>query len=151
MRCRIYCKKHGSRRPCSRRHTAGDKNDDGFTWNAESIVKNTVLEGHAHGDTPRRSHNESDGQNRQIFGVLKEACQGGSCRILQILAMNFCQIFLKGVHGCNLIIECLVMYRRSILNDFRAGKDLNFLIVQNFEHAQKIPQNGKLIYFTFLP
>ena len=41
-----------------------------MTMGAESIVKNTVLEGHAHGDTPRRSHNESGGQNWQIFGVL---------------------------------------------------------------------------------
>ena len=34
-----------------------------MTMGAESIVKNTVLEGHAHGDTPARSHNEADGQN----------------------------------------------------------------------------------------
>ena len=32
-----------------------------MTMGAESIVKNTVLEGHAHGDTPRRSDNEPDG------------------------------------------------------------------------------------------
>ena len=35
--------------------------DDGFGRGAESIVKNTVPEAHAHGDTPRRSHNESGG------------------------------------------------------------------------------------------
>ena len=43
--------------------------DDGIRGSAESIVKNTVLEGHAHGDTPRRSHNESEDQNWQIFVI----------------------------------------------------------------------------------
>ena len=33
----------------------------GFRRGAESIVKNTLLEGHAHGDPPRRSDNETDG------------------------------------------------------------------------------------------
>ena len=32
-----------------------------MTMGEESIVKNTVLEGHAHGDTPARSHTEPDG------------------------------------------------------------------------------------------
>ena len=74
MRCRIYCKKHGSRRPCSRRHTGSDDNDDGFTWGAESIVKQTVLEAHAHGDTPRRSGNET----RRRVHIATEA--GPECR-----------------------------------------------------------------------
>ena len=34
--------------------------DDGIRWNAESIVKNTVLEAHAHGDTRARSDNDDE-------------------------------------------------------------------------------------------
>ena len=33
--------------------------DDGIRWSAESIVKNTALEGHAHGDTRARSDNDN--------------------------------------------------------------------------------------------
>ena len=55
MRCRIYCKN-----TVLEAHAHGDTrraidNDDGFGWNAESIVKNTVLEGHAPEHTLRRS------------------------------------------------------------------------------------------------
>ena len=45
--------------------------DDGIRWSAESIVKNTVLEGHAHGDTRHAMRND-DGFGWGAESIVKQ-------------------------------------------------------------------------------